>query len=210
MLETLQLEALNPAAFSQAEEPRAHEELYKVCRRVALSVCRSGHGAEYSEDLTQFLALQLLKNGHAVKNPAQLRGWLWETGRRELWRWHKRDRRWAGAWDDEEELPVSESVTVASQEDELVLAAEERQARGFLEELSEKQVLVGALCLTEPAVGQEALAARLGISQPCVCKRKTRFLARCRKFLGQRNHLAAQGLLQALENYLAERKDDWK
>jgi DNA-directed RNA polymerase specialized sigma24 family protein len=204
MQDAWQLELLQPTAFARTDDARAQERLYQLCRRVAASVCRASRADDERDDMAQFLAVQLLEKGHLIRNraPPAVRCWLWETGRRELWRRQREAQRYAFSLDD---APLSDrpDPNATDAEWELLTAAEQRAVERFLaDEVSEKQLVVAAVLLTNPDATQQELAAALGISQPCVGRRLARFRVACRAFLGNvNNSLGARALLRALESY---------
>ena len=210
MQDAWQLELSPTSAFRPTVDWRAEEKLYQLCHKVALSVCRTCRDDSYIDDLAQFLALQLWEKGDTLRNPAPevLRSWLWETGRRELWRLKKQDSRYVLSLDDETDaqgvrLRQTPDPQAVGAEEELLLVAAQEEIVEFLErEVSQKQLAVAAVLLTNPDATQQELAESLGISQPCVGKRYTRFRIACRAFLGDvNNSLGARALLRALEHY---------
>ena len=210
MQDAWQLELSSTSAFRPTVDWRAQENLYQLCRKVALSVCRTCRDDAYIDDLAQFLALQLWEKGDTLRSPAPevLRSWLWETGRRELWRLKKQENRQPLSLDDEtdaqsqklKQLPDPQAIDA---EEEMLILAVQQEIVEFLErEVSQKQLAVAAVLLTNPDATQQELAESLGISQPCVGKRYTRFRIACRAFLGDvNNSLGARALLRVLEHY---------
>ena len=150
------------------------------------------------------------EKGDTLRSPAPevLRSWLWETGRRELWRLKKQENRQPLSLDDEtdaqsqklKQLPDPQAIDA---EEEMLILAVQQEIVEFLErEVSQKQLAVAAVLLTNPDATQQELAESLGISQPCVGKRYTRFRIACRAFLGDvNNSLGARALLRVLEHY---------